>query len=71
MENVSVKEARKLVNIMDNDFLYDDADYKPKRVLVNPIVNPPQDRTYPPTDDIEVIDLDDPRGQIKPTTWHW
>ena len=21
-------------------------------------------------DDIEVIDLDDPRGQIKPTTWH-
>ena len=40
----------------------------PEQVLVNPVVVPI--RTHSNNDDIEVIDLDNPRGQIKPTTWH-
>ncbi len=36
----------------------------------NPLINLPIKNDEASHDDIEVIDLDDIRGQIKPTTWH-
>lgn len=50
-------------------------DYRPhgqerERVIANPIVNRPRRDDLPgPDDDIEVIDLDRGRHEIKPTTW--
>lgn len=38
-------------------------------VRVRPAWDPPRQDNRP-TEDIEVIDLDNNRDQIKPTTWH-
>jgi hypothetical protein len=36
-----------------------------------PITTRPPREQYPaPVDDIEIIDLDSDRRQVKPTTWH-
>lgn len=40
------------------------------RAGANPRINLSTNSDEPSRDDIEVIDLDDVRGQIKPTTWH-
>ena len=37
---------------------------------INPMTNLPVMDNESNFDEIEVIDLDDTRGQIKPTTWH-
>ena len=42
----------------------------PEQVFVRPTGNLARINDVPREDDIEVIDLDDPRSQIKPTTWH-
>ena len=42
----------------------------PEQVFVSRAGNLARINDVPREDDIEVIDLDDPRGQIKPTTWH-
>ena len=55
---------------MGNDLKYWQTDTEPQRVPINPMVNQPQGQRNSSPNDIEVIDLDDPRGQIKPTTWH-
>ena len=42
-----------------------------EHVVANPIARGPRrDEFFAPGDDIEFIDLDEDRGQIKPTTWH-
>lgn len=41
-----------------------------ERVVVNPIVNRPHSEMLPSPDDVEVIDLDQSRDEIKRTTWH-
>jgi hypothetical protein len=39
-------------------------------VAINPVRQLPVPANSSYSDDIEVINLDDPRGNIKPTTWH-
>ena len=39
-------------------------------VNVRPTFSQPPIRQNPFGDDVEVIDLDDPRRDVKPTTWH-
>lgn len=66
----SPKEARKEANTMHEDIRYEYTGLRPEQVTAHPVNELARvDRTIP-ADDIEVIDLDDPRGQIKPTTWH-
>ena len=52
-------------------------DYNLEKLGLNPLTRarpvvdlPRQDNIVRPADDIEVIDLDNNREQIKPTTWH-
>ena len=40
------------------------------RADANPMINLSAKSNESDQDDVEVIDLDDVRGQIKPTTWH-
>lgn len=54
---------------MINDDHYQDVDVDPRQAIANLMGNLSR-FSQPRNDDIEVIDLDDPRGQIKPTTWH-
>ena len=55
---------------MQRDYDYRVISSESQQVPTNAIVNLPQRQSYSSANDIEVIDLDDPRGQIKPTTWH-
>ncbi len=64
----SLKAARKEKNIMQNNREQERSQVNAEQVYVNPAA-PPVDH-FSNYDDIEVIDLDNPRGQIKPTTWH-
>lgn len=41
-----------------------------RQQIANPMVFNPYMKSTSCSDDIEVIDLDNARGQIKPTTWH-
>jgi len=41
-----------------------------QRVVANPIVPASRQEDVFGSDDIEVIDLDQGRSDIKPTTWH-
>jgi hypothetical protein len=42
-----------------------------EHIIRVPIVSRPPREQYPvPVDDIEIIDLDDDRRSVKPTTWH-
>ena len=66
----SLKEARKEIGIMQSDYDYRVIGSESQQVPANPIVNLPQRQRNSSPNDLEVIDLDDPRGQIKPTTWH-
>ena len=54
-----------------NDYGVLDLGFDPWARIQTAVNRPHQnDVVYSPDDDIEVIDLDDRRGQIKPTTWH-
>jgi len=41
-----------------------------EHVVVNPIVYQPHSEMLPSPDDVEIIDLDQSRDEIKRTTWH-
>jgi len=66
----SPKEARKEANTMYEDILHEHAGLRPEQVTAYPVNHLARVDNAMDADDIEVIDLDDPRGQIKPTTWH-
>lgn len=55
---------------MNNDINYEHIGSSPEQAITRRISDLVQANNTSGADDIEVIDLDDPRGQIKPTTWH-
>jgi len=55
---------------MGNDTCYDRVGLAPELVSVNRVNSLARMNNSSNDDDIEVIDLDNPRDQIKPTTWH-
>ena len=55
---------------MNNDINYEHIGPSPEQAIARRISDLAQADNTSDADDIEVIDLDDPRGQIKPTTWH-
>lgn len=55
---------------MNNDINYEHIDSSSEQAIARRISDLAQADNTSDADDIEVIDLDDPRGQIKPTTWH-
>lgn len=55
---------------MNNDINYEHIGSSPEQAIARRISDLAQADNTSDADDIEVIDLDDPRGQIKPTTWH-
>jgi hypothetical protein len=57
-------------NIMNNENTYDQLGLNQQQVFASRTGNLARVNNAAGEDDIEVIDLDDPRGQIKPTTWH-
>ncbi|MHC4728283.1 MAG: hypothetical protein ACYS17_13765 [Planctomycetota bacterium] len=67
---VGLKETRMGNNIMNNENTYDQLGLNQQQVFASRTGNLARVNNAAGEDDIEVIDLDDPRGQIKPTTWH-
>lgn len=55
---------------MNNENTYDQLGLNQQQVFASRTGNLARVNNTAREDDIEVIDLDDPRGQIKPTTWH-
>jgi hypothetical protein len=55
---------------MNNNINYEHIGPSPEQAIAHRISDLAQVDNTSDADDIEVIDLDDPRGQIKPTTWH-
>jgi hypothetical protein len=52
-------------------FTPDDRDHEPMDFgPVPPRPQPPNNHPFPPDDGIEIINLDDDRRPVKPTTWH-
>lgn len=69
-QNVSVGNERNAVmneNVNPVYPTYFDLGNEPNLSVNN---GKPPANQHPYDDGIEVIDLDNPRGQIKPTTWH-